>query len=179
MADHDLRLRILNWVQDHHIQRYTDQSVLSHNESVEQLLDVFFEEPGITNFSTTCAADRHQHCDGRDSRGARCHCKCHSEETEQSRFLKVMSRMNDGPPMTHRYFSSAIEARQYFSEDVLPEEELQRYWMHATDEHALYTITGFFFPVLELGALFARALDDDEDDFEMDLDDPDHDGIED
>lgn len=34
-----LRMRLLPWVQAHLIQRYSDQSVVSHNEGVEELLD--------------------------------------------------------------------------------------------------------------------------------------------
>ena len=43
--DEELRLRLLRWVQSHVIERYSDRSVLSHSEAVEELLEVMHEDP--------------------------------------------------------------------------------------------------------------------------------------
>lgn len=37
---HQLRLALLPWVQAHYIERYTDHTLVSHNEAVEELCDV-------------------------------------------------------------------------------------------------------------------------------------------
>lgn len=44
MTDHEIRLLFLPWVQAHYIQRYADKTVVSHNEGVEELLEILRPE---------------------------------------------------------------------------------------------------------------------------------------
>lgn len=83
MEDHRLRHELLPWVQKHFIQRYSDKSVVSHNEAVEELVDIVMAADlpeGTTNYSWQCASDKHDWCSGKDKAGHPCHCECNHPE---------------------------------------------------------------------------------------------------
>lgn len=51
-----LRMKLLAWVQEHHIQRYSDKSVVSHGEGLEDLLSLM--EPELIRLRRIEAAAR-------------------------------------------------------------------------------------------------------------------------
>lgn len=74
-------------MQEHFIQRYSDRTVVSHNEAVEELVDIVMAADlpeGTVNHSWQCWNDKHDWCSGKDKTGHPCHCSCNHPHLERS-----------------------------------------------------------------------------------------------
>jgi hypothetical protein len=66
MDRYTLRHQLLPWVQDHFIQRYSDQSVVSHHEAVEELCDLVLGGDGVDGVHPCCGCSCHVCAHGHD-----------------------------------------------------------------------------------------------------------------